>query len=530
MIYKFFNFFKKNFYREKLKKHNKKIFNNYKNKNIILVELNKWAYLHIIKSYLANVLSNKFNAEIVGFESYTLISDSLKKNLFHTIIRNLMIFLSLGTYGVYKSFGVQRFLYPKIDNSHEINHEKIINYYLKKINSKKKLINMKIKNIYIGDLLYDTFLKISKLPTIDIKSNSFKIFLKESIILFLWWHNFFKKNKSHIKALIIIHSVYLFGLQARIGNYFNIRAYKPSHKSIMIIDKKNTNHCDDVFLNFRHLGKIKNKKNIYNYSNQEINKIISGISSVGNNYSNKIRKIYRIKKLNNNIKILVVCHSFFDAPHSFGKFFANDFYEWLILLGELSKVTNYTWLIKPHPVSYDEDKLFLKKILDSYPKFELIDKNYTNQEILNTGIDFALTCFGTVSFEYPFLGIKVINFTNNHPFKRFNFSYTPKNLDHYIKILKNLKKFNYKFKKNKILEYYYIKRFILDVDYMELNLDKNKDMKGYRLKEFFFKEDFYKKWIDLWNLKKHESILKNIENYIQSNELFMSKYNIKKKN
>ena len=53
----------------------------------------------------------------------------------------------------------------------------------------------------------------------------------------------------------------------------------------------------------------------------------------------------------------------------------------------------------------------------------LIKKKYSNQEVLNIGIDFALTCFGTISFEYPFMGIKVINFTKNHPFRNFKFSF-----------------------------------------------------------------------------------------------------------
>ena len=64
---------------------------------------------------------------------------------------------------------------------------------------------------------------------------------------------------------------------------------------------------------------------------------------------------------------------------------------------------------------------------------------------------------------------------------------------------------------------------------MKLKLDKNKDMEGYRLKKNFFEEGFYKQWIDLWTSNKHKEILKNIENFINSKEPYMSIYNIKGK-
>ena len=150
----------------------------------------------------------------------------------------------------------------------------------------------------------------------------------------------------------------------------------------------------------------------------------------------------------------------------------------------------------------------------------LIKKKYSNQEVLNIGIDFALTCFGTISFEYPFLGIKVINFTQNHPYKNFKFSFTPQNLDKYISTLNNLKKFHYKFNKKEIYEYYYLKRVFLNVDYMYLNLHPTRDLDGYNLRKKFFVTNFYEQWVKKWSLTKHKKILKNISNFISSSDYF----------
>ena len=120
------NFISKNYNRRKLKIHNKNFFSVDKlnKKNIILVELNHWSYLHIIKSYVGLVLSKKYNAKLVAFESYTLISQKINKSYFKILLRNFMIFFSLGTYGIYKSFGVKQFIYPKIKKENQINKKK----------------------------------------------------------------------------------------------------------------------------------------------------------------------------------------------------------------------------------------------------------------------------------------------------------------------------------------------------------------------------------------------------------------------
>ncbi len=523
MINYIYNLFKNFCFRSKIKLHNKKVFEKKNNtKNIILIEFNGWAYLHIIKSYIAEALCLKFNAKLIAFESYTIISDQLLKNPFKIIVRKIMIFFSLGTYGVYKSFGTTNFIYPEIKDNIYNEKKNLINKLKKKTNTKSKLLDLKINNIHVGDLFYDTYLKVYRESTIDLKSSLFQTFFTESIILFFWWHEYIKNNKNKIKSIIVVHSVYTFGLPVRIANYFNIECYKPSHKNIIKINKKNPYITNDVTNNISYLNNITNNKRnyIYRYSKEQIKNIVKGKSKTGKNYKNKIRNKLKINNKNYSKKILVSCHSFADAPHVYGKFFKSDFFEWMHLLGRISKKNDYVWLIKPHPLTYDQDLLHLKKIIKNYPKMVLIKKKYSNQEVLNIGIDFALTCFGTISFEYPFLGIKVINFTQNHPYKNFKFSFTPQNLDKYISTLNNLKKFHYKFNKKEIYEYYYLKRVFLNVDYMYLNLHPTRDLDGYNLRKKFFVTNFYEQWVKKWSLTKHKKILKNISNFISSSDYF----------
>ena len=56
--------------KKKFVKHNQSFFlKNYNNRDIVLVELNKLCDIHILYSYLSNVLAVKFKAKIIGYNS-----------------------------------------------------------------------------------------------------------------------------------------------------------------------------------------------------------------------------------------------------------------------------------------------------------------------------------------------------------------------------------------------------------------------------------------------------------------------------
>ena len=100
------------------------------------------------------------------------------------IIRYKIIFLknkniyskkifNLGNYGIYKSFGITNFIDLKISN--KIKNKATTLLKKIKIKDKEDVINLKVNNILIGDLLYDTYLKKYRIdiPTIDIKFTFF---------------------------------------------------------------------------------------------------------------------------------------------------------------------------------------------------------------------------------------------------------------------------------------------------------------------------------------------------------------------
>ena len=128
--------------------------------------------------------------------------------------------MGISNFGIYKSFSTNEFLDIKNNKKCIRKSQKTFNKTINKIKSKNDLLKLKIENILIGDLIYDSFLKQYNTETIDIYSKIFKNFLKISINYFYFWLEQFKLKK--IKSVISSQSVYLSSLPIRIGISKNV--------------------------------------------------------------------------------------------------------------------------------------------------------------------------------------------------------------------------------------------------------------------------------------------------------------------
>ena len=134
---------------------------------------------------------------------------------------------------IYNSFGAHNLIIPIFIKNEEADN--IYNDIKKKILKKEDILKIKIKNIPIGDLIYDEYLRRYNFPTIDIDNKLFFIYLKKTIRLYLFWY---KKIDNNVEALIISHSVYHLGLPARIAIYKNIKVYNVGMNYIYSLNKK----------------------------------------------------------------------------------------------------------------------------------------------------------------------------------------------------------------------------------------------------------------------------------------------------
>ena len=254
---------------------------------------------------------------------------------------------------------------------------------------------------------------------------------------------------------------------------------------------------------------------------------LTGSTYISKSSFKKSKKI--VLKKSKNIKILICTQDFFDAINVYGTFHFPDFVEWLKFLGELSEITNYDWYVKDHPNYAGKYKKYqpftsnvTKQILKKYKKIKYLKPETKHNEIIYSGINYVITVFGSVAFEYPYFNIPVITSTKNEPTRFYNFNIKTKNKEHMKKLILSLRKKKFKFDKNEIKQFYYFYFSHFGNSnfynrYNEFNLKAKKWDK-------YWSNDYYKFWMKNLSEKSHAEMLKKTEKFIESREYCMSKF------
>lgn len=210
-------------------------------KPCFLIEFHGWHSSHYSDKILLEALKKKFSHKIdtkAFFTNQFFFSDSLIKNLFDKIKLFFGQLFCVGTFGFYKTeLKVNNIFIPNLSNEQKLKSLNFYNKFFKNKITKKKIFNLKINKVYIGDILYDSYLKNDYKETIDINDESFKIFLKKFLCLFYFWENYFKIN--NVKAVIVKHNTYLSGIPARIAIFKNIKSLVESDFKLYQLSKKN---------------------------------------------------------------------------------------------------------------------------------------------------------------------------------------------------------------------------------------------------------------------------------------------------
>ena len=118
---------------------------------------------------------------------------------------------------------------------------------------------------------------------------------------------------------------------------------------------------------------------------------------------NILKKNY---KKSSKLKILLQ-HMIFQTTQCLSKNIFPDFYEWIKYLCEFSKNNKYDWYVKCHPDFRIESLLMLKSLLKNYPNMKLINPSTSHHQIINEGINFVFTMYGTIGWEYPIWELSV---------------------------------------------------------------------------------------------------------------------------
>lgn len=367
---------------------------------------------------------------------------------------------------LFKFMGVNRFIFA---HSSEVSTDEVDNYYnsLKlNIKTKHELEMLEFDGVWVGDIIYDSYLMKKTSPTVELDSLLLKEEICEAIAYYLFWKNYFDKNK--IAAVLVSHTVYShFTVICRLAVKNGIKAYQVNDSSLYQLSKERTH----AYVEFRDLKKVFNKltpeiqaKGI-EWAKERFRLKFEGNVGVDMRYSKKSAwggwdENLNIIKPSEKIKVFVALHCFFDSPHSYGLNLFPDFYEWLDFLGQVSLKTDYEWYVKTHPDFLPANVGIVESFVKKYPKFTLLPSDTSHHYIIKSGINFLLSVYGTVGSEYAYFGIPVINASTNNPHIAFSFNLNPKSLEEYEDCLMNLGKSDFKIDKEEVFQFYFMRFYV----------------------------------------------------------------------
>tara|TARA_Y100000816_G_scaffold292458_1_gene287844 strand:- start:1283 stop:2974 length:1692 start_codon:yes stop_codon:yes gene_type:complete len=535
MIEKFLSFINNIKYKNNFIAHNNLNFNNYKKRNsednIILSEFNNFQCNHIGLAYLLNGLKKKFNARINAYYGHILLGYQLDIGITQKIKIFLAKILKYNFFGVYNSLGVRDFIYP-LSKKNNYLKKKLVNSFKKKVKNLNQLQYFSFNKVLIGDLIYDTYLKnnYDNIPTISITDKKFQIFLDNFFELFIFWVEYFNKNK--VKAVVSSHSCYSLAIPLRIANSKQIDAFVLSKEYLRRI-KRNLLFQNSEAKYYKSLfSKIPNKKKkqIILEAKTRIKKRISGSYSGDYIYMTKspFKSNLKIRKKKvSTPKVLIATHDYVDAPHALGFHIFPDFYTWFKFTCDIASKTNFEWYVKTHPrfhgkafKSLDHERFVTEKILEKYPNIKLLPQNVSHNEILNKGINAVISVTGTISMDYALYDVPTILASTNNPFINYNFSVHSKNVNDYKQKILNLSQIIKKKKiiKKEIYEFYAMKNIYFSKDWIFKDMyNLAKKVGGF---DSFYNNSIYDFWINNFDKNFHKQSKKNIENFLKSKKAF----------
>tara|TARA_Y100001936_G_C16089183_1_gene684447 strand:+ start:966 stop:2597 length:1632 start_codon:yes stop_codon:yes gene_type:complete len=527
------------FIKKRYKKFNKKFFKRNKKNCEILVEFNSFQSSHIFLSTISSVLSEKFDGKIVGYYNFCLSSTDLESSVYQKLKWYLGKFFGYNFFGIYKSFGVSKFVKPFVNKNIDLKSNTLFNSLISTIRNKNDILNLKIDDIEFGDLLYDGYLKRYYKYTLDINSEHFHKYLKNFIKLYLFWDNYF--NKNNVKSIVGVHTYYAYGLIFRIALNKNIKVFTTERGKIYQLNKKrqisnmeiedlkekvNSLRKDQLEI-LKDRAKLSIKNRFEGKISSKIDELVTTKSANHNNYSIK----NKVLKQNEKIKVLIATHNIGDVHNAFGKTYFEDFYEWLIFLGSISEKTNYDWYIKDHPyysdlkyaTSLQRTYELSKKIEKKFKSIKRLDPNLSHHQLRDEGINFVLTIYGTIAWEYAYFNIPVLTATNSCPTMNFNFNYHSSNKKNYEENLMNLNKIKMQINRDEIINFYISKYLIFNHDNLMKNFSKfledpTKNFDSYDSCDFY--EYIYK------NTTKQdiEQMKNKLNKFINSKEYILTEY------
>jgi len=361
---------------------------------------------------------------------------------------------------LYSSIGIFLFIYPNKKFATVIKNIVSAFKLFRNLKNKKDLLNHKFQNILCGDLIYDSYLRFNKKPTLNVYDPTLILFIIDCYNQICFYQNFISKHK--IQNYYSSYSSYVtHGIPVRVFLKHGVNVYTLSTAYLNQNQFKKLSLEDFSHVNkhweYRNIFKsLKNKEIIIKESLKSLNGRFNGLNDLNYMDVDPYKTTKNKMKFDFTMDGMIFLHDFFDSPHIYRRMVFVDFYEWIEHSIKLILKNNLNIGIKPHPNQRPESRKIVNKLKSKYPTIIFIDEKISNKSIFDSGIRFGVSVHGSVLSELAYHNIKPISCGDN-PASSFDYIYEAKSKNEYDNFILNHE--NLPLKKNikkRIGEFYYM--------------------------------------------------------------------------
>ena len=360
---------------------------------------------------------------------------------------------------IYRFIGVKFFIRPR--NVDKVETLEIYSQVLSKINNLNDILEISIKGVWVGDLIYDQYLSRYQKGTINLDDTEWLNFLYESCYTTLFWVHFFRNNP--VNSVNVGHTCYFQAIPSRVAIHEDINSFIIMPDRAFHISSENL-YDDAEYFRFPEIFKSEIPEEMrdgcLSAAKEKIVSLFAGELGIDRTHmevSGFSSKELELSFDKNKINILVAMHCFSDGPNSFGKNLFPDFVSWFNFLDEIAHDSSFIWHVKPHPAFNRYDKILFKELTENKPWWNVLDVDSSHKSLVKERIDLVLTMYGTIGFEFAYHGYAVVNASRVNPHIAYNFNLHPNSIEEYRDIIRNPELHKPDISLTEIHEYYFMR-------------------------------------------------------------------------
>lgn len=358
---------------------------------------------------------------------------------------------------LYRSFGALLGLWISRDQALRKKAETRAAEIFSQLRSKQDVNRIRENGIWLGDLIYDTYLRDLLLATVDIRDPRLLGYIRDALLYLYSSESYLASHQ--VKAVFADHLVYIWqGVLLRAAMARDIPVYtiyfdpRPGAQRVDLVSRKEDMEVPTRFNywlfpqifsrmpeNEQMAAREKGRALLeHRISGGIQNRVLPGQSAYSAGEGERVLSESACPKL------LILLHDFCDACHVYRNLIFDDFYEWIHFLLKEASETPFEWHVKPHPNMNDyrrrgianANQKVLEELKRTYPKIRFLEPSISNRQLVEEGICGVFTMYGTAAHEFPFLGVPAVCGADN-PHVSYPFAQTAKTVEEYVGLIRS---------------------------------------------------------------------------------------------